>query len=48
MLGRAEHAHARNRVIAREDHYLDLRPVGIERQQLFHERERYAGLGRKL
>src|SRR5574343_984588 len=47
MRGRAEHPHARDRVIAREHHHLDLgRALSVEGQQLAHQGEGHAGLGR--
>ncbi|MDT4856818.1 hypothetical protein FQZ97_912210 [compost metagenome] len=49
VLRRAEHAHARDRVVAREDHHLD--PLGrgvVEGQQLVHQRKRHPRLRRLL
>jgi hypothetical protein len=47
MLCRAEYAHTRHRVVAREDdHLYALRIRIVESQQLAYQRERYAGLGR--
>ena len=49
MLRRAEHAHARDRVVAREDHHLHALCIGVvERQQLAHQRKGHAGFGRRL
>ena len=45
VLRRAEHAHPRDRVVARQDHHLDARRAGIEGEQLVDQRERDAGLG---
>jgi hypothetical protein len=44
VLGRAEHPHARDRVVARQDHHLH--PLGlriVEGQQLVHQRKRHTG-----
>jgi hypothetical protein len=49
VLGGAKHAHSGDRIVAREDHDFDARYLqGIERPQFLHQRERYAGFGRKL
>jgi hypoxanthine phosphoribosyltransferase len=49
MLRRTKHAHARDRVVARQDHHLDpLSVVGVERQQLAHQRKSDARLGRDV
>ena len=49
VLRRAEHAHARHRVVARQDHDLDaLTASVVEGEQLVHQREGDAGLRRLL
>ena len=49
MLGRAEHAQARDGVVARQDHHLHARrPAAVEAEQLVHQRERHAGPRRLL
>ena len=48
-LRRAEHAHPRDRIVAREDDDLDaLRARIVEGEQLLHQRERDARLGRRV
>ena len=47
MLRRAEHPHARDRVVARQDDDFNPLCIGIvERQKLAHQRKRHARLGR--
>jgi hypothetical protein len=49
VLGRTEHAHAGHRVVARQDHDLDLLlGRAVEGEQLVDERERDTGLGRAV
>ena len=54
MLRRAEHPHARDRVVARQNNHLHRLAATapgwplVEGQQLFHQRKRHAGAGRLL